>query len=81
MLRFATLMHALRLALAAAAIATLAPASQAQQQAPMVGIEPIRAALGEIETAMRRSGLSMRAQIVSGGTIRAGDTVVVRFLD
>ena len=54
-------MHAVRLALAAAAITALASVSQAQQQAPMVGIEPIRATLGEIETAMRRGGLSMRA--------------------
>jgi potassium-dependent mechanosensitive channel len=61
LLRFATLVHAVRLALAAAAIAALAPVSHAQQQAPMVGIEPIRATLGEIETAMRRGGLSMRA--------------------
>jgi len=59
--RFATLMHAVRLALAAAAITALASVSQAQQQAPMVGIEPIRATLGEIETAMRRGGLSVRA--------------------
>jgi potassium-dependent mechanosensitive channel len=59
--RFATLVHAVRLALAAAAIAALAPVSQAQQQAPMVGIEPIRTTLGEIETAMRRGGLSLSA--------------------
>ena len=61
MLRFATLMHALRLVLAAAAIAAFVPVSQAQQQAPMVGIEPIRTTLGEIETAMRRGGLSLRS--------------------
>jgi small-conductance mechanosensitive channel len=53
-------MHLVRLALTAAALVSFAPVSHAQQQAPMVGIEPIRATLGEIEAAMRRGGLSMR---------------------
>ena len=59
--RFATLLHAVRLALAAAAIAALAPVCQAQQQAPLVGIDPVRTAVGEIETALRRGGLSATA--------------------
>jgi small-conductance mechanosensitive channel len=61
LLRFSTFLHVVRLALAAAAIAAFAPGSHAQQQAPMVGIEPIRATVAEIETALKRGGLSMRA--------------------
>ena len=61
MFRFAALARTIRLALAAAAIMALAPASHAQQQAPLVGIEPIRATIGDIETATRRAGLSERA--------------------
>jgi small-conductance mechanosensitive channel len=59
--RFATLVTIVRLALAAVAIVALAPVSHAQQQAPLVGIEPIRTTLGEIERVMRRGGLSMSA--------------------
>jgi len=59
-MRFATLVHAVRLALAAVAMAVLAIAAQAQQQAPLVGIDPIRTAITDIETAIRRGGLSSR---------------------
>ena len=65
MRRFARLMSTVRLALAAMAVAVLAQVflahiAFAQQQAPMVGIDPLRATLTEIETAARRGGLSMR---------------------
>jgi len=59
--RFVTLAHAVRLALAAAAIAAFAQVAQAQQQAPLVGIEPLRATITEIDTTLRRGGLSLRA--------------------
>ena len=61
MRRFATFLHVMRLALVALAITALAPLAHAQQQAPMVGIEPIRATLTEIETSLKRGGLSLRA--------------------
>ncbi len=61
MFRFAALLHTIRLVLAALALVALAHVSHAQQQAPLVGIEPIRTAIGDIETATRRGGLSARA--------------------
>src|SRR5215207_3070187 len=56
MFRFATVVRALAL-LAQLACAGLAAA----QQAPLVGIEPVRAALDQIETQARRGGLGVRA--------------------
>jgi potassium efflux system protein len=56
MLRFVTVVRALAM-LALLAWASLAAA----QQAPLVGIEPIRTALDQIETQARRGGLGMRA--------------------
>src|SRR5881394_1535157 len=58
MFRFATVVQRLGLVLAVfLALATAGPA----QQAPLVGIEPIRAALDQIEAAARRGGLGVRA--------------------
>ena len=56
MFQFATIVRALA-ALAFLVCATLAHA----QQAPMVGIEPIRATLDQIETQARRSTLGVNA--------------------
>jgi len=55
MFRFATVVRALAM-LALLACASLAAA----QQAPLVGIEPIRTALDQIEAQARRGGLGMR---------------------
>src|SRR5262249_26296206 len=56
MFRFATMVRALVL------LALLACASfAAAQQAPLVGIDPIRAALDQIEAQSRRGGLGVRA--------------------
>jgi potassium efflux system protein len=57
MFRFATVVR--RLGLALAVLLALATASFAQQ-APLIGIEPIRAALDQIEAAARRAGLGVR---------------------
>ena len=54
------MLRPVRLAFAALALVALGQLAQAQQQAPMVGIDPIRVTLTEIETAARRGGLSMR---------------------
>jgi small-conductance mechanosensitive channel len=59
--RFASLLQTIRILLVAVAVAMLAQVVHAQQQAPMVGIEPIRNALTDIENAARRGGLSVRA--------------------
>ncbi len=58
MFRFATVVQRLGLALA---IVLAVAASGLAQQAPLVGIEPIRAALDQIEAAARRGGLGVRA--------------------
>ena len=55
MLRFAKLLRMSGLALAAALM--FASAALAQQ-APLVGIDPIRASLDQIEAAAKRGGLS-----------------------
>src|SRR5436309_7480767 len=57
MFRFATVVR--RLGLALAVLLALATGSLAQQ-APLIGIEPIRAALDQIEAAARRGGLGLR---------------------
>ena len=54
MSRFATVVRALALLLWLTGLA-------AAQQAPLVGIDPIRAALDQIETQARRGGLGVRA--------------------
>jgi len=60
MFRFVTVVRALVL-LALLACASLACVSlAAAQQAPLVGIDPIRAALDQIEAQSRRGGLGMR---------------------
>src|SRR5437763_1629424 len=56
MFRFATVVQRLGLALVLLALATGALA----QQAPLIGIEPIRGALDQIETSVRRGGLGVR---------------------
>lgn len=62
MLRFVTLLHRIRpVLLAVAALVLLVPSVLAQQQAPLVGIDPIRASIDQIEAAARRGGLSVRA--------------------
>lgn len=58
MFRFATVVQ--RLGLALALVLAVAAAGSAQQ-APLVGIEPVRAALDQVEATARRSGLSARA--------------------
>src|SRR4051812_32939027 len=58
MLRFATTLRIIGLTLAA--VLVFASASLAQQ-APLVGIDPVRASLDQIETAARRGGLGVRA--------------------
>ena len=58
MFRFAAMLRMLGLALAAALM--LASTALAQQ-APLVGIDPIRATLDQVETSAKRSGLSVRA--------------------
>ena len=57
MFRFATLLRMSGLALAAALV--FASAALAQQ-APLVGIDPIRASLDQIETTAKRGGLGVR---------------------
>src|SRR3954454_12919689 len=57
MFRFATVVQ--RLGLALAVLFALATGGFAQQ-APLIGIEPIRVALDQIEAAARRGGLSVR---------------------
>src|SRR3954469_1629996 len=57
MFRFATVVQ--RLGLALAVLLALATGALAQQ-APLIGIEPIRLALDQIETAVRRGGLGVR---------------------
>jgi len=60
MFRFVTMVRALAV-LALLACASLACVSlAAAQQAPLVGIDPIRAALDQIEAQSRRGGLGMR---------------------
>jgi small-conductance mechanosensitive channel len=58
MFRFATVVQRVGLALA---VVLAVAASGLAQQAPLVGIEPIRAALDQIEAAARRGGLGVRA--------------------
>jgi potassium efflux system protein len=58
MFRFATVIRMLGLV---AVLAALVATAAAQQQAPLVGIDPIRAALDQIETAARRAGLRTQA--------------------
>jgi potassium-dependent mechanosensitive channel len=61
MFRFATVVQRLGLVLALVFVVVFAAAPQASaQQAPLVGIEPVRVALDQIEAAARRSGLGMR---------------------
>src|SRR5437763_11443941 len=55
MFRFATVVQRLGLALVLLALATGALA----QQAPLIGIEPIRLALDQIEATVRRGGLGV----------------------
>src|SRR5947209_14426312 len=57
MFRFATVVQ--RLGLALAVILALATGALAQQ-APLVGLDPLRASLDQIETAARRGGLGIR---------------------
>jgi len=57
MSRFATTLRAFLLAVAFAVLASFASA----QQAPLVGIDPVRAALDQIEASARSSGLRSRA--------------------
>src|SRR5438309_8659113 len=57
MFRFATTLRSFGLALAAALILM---ASAAAQQAPLVGIDPVRASLDQIETTTKRGGLGVR---------------------
>ena len=57
MFRFATVVQ--RLGFALAVLLALAAGSFAQQ-APLIGIEPIRAALDQIEATVRRGGLGVR---------------------
>lgn len=59
MFRFATVVH--RLGLVLAIFLALAASGSAQQQAPLVGIEPIRTSLDQIERTARRGGLGVRA--------------------
>src|ERR1700730_10426120 len=58
MFRFATLLRLSGLALMAGLVFT---AVALAQQAPLVGIDPIRAALDQIETTAKRGGLGVRA--------------------
>jgi potassium-dependent mechanosensitive channel len=58
MFRFATVVHRLGLVLALWLASALLVSAQ---QAPLVGIEPIRAALDQIEAAARRGGLGVRS--------------------
>src|SRR6266550_4581376 len=58
MFRFATVVQ--RLGLVLALLLAIAAASSAQQT-PLVGVEPIRASLDQIETGARRGGLGVRA--------------------
>jgi len=57
MIRFATVVQ--RLGLALAVLLALATGGSAQQ-APLIGVEPIRVALDQIETSVRRGGLGVR---------------------
>src|SRR5437763_8137215 len=57
MIRFATVVQ--RLGCALAVLLALATGALAQQ-APLIGIEPIRAALDQLETTARRGGLGVR---------------------
>src|SRR6185295_4466607 len=58
MIRFASVVQ--RFGLVLALLVALVPGVFAQQQAPLVGIEPLRASLDQIEAAARR-GQSVRA--------------------
>jgi len=58
MFRFATLLRMSGFALAAALV--FASAALAQQ-APLVGIDPIRASLDQVEATAKRGGLGVRA--------------------
>ena len=57
MLRFATTLRTFLLAVACALFASLAVA----QQAPLVGVDPIRASLDQIEASAKSTGLRTRA--------------------
>src|SRR5436305_599719 len=58
MFRFATVVQRLGLALA---VLVVFVAGGSAQQAPLGGLDPIRASLDQIETAARRGGLGVRA--------------------
>jgi potassium-dependent mechanosensitive channel len=58
MFRFATVIRMLGLL---AVVAAFVSTAAAQQQAPLVGIDPIRAALDQVEAASRRGGLRTQA--------------------
>src|SRR5436309_14739283 len=57
MFRFATVVQRFGLALA---VLVVFVASGSAQQAPLVGLDPIRASLDQIEMAARRGGLGIR---------------------
>ena len=59
-MRFVQILRVFGLVLAAA-LTLFASAALAQQQAPMVGIDPVRSSLDRIEAAARRGGLGVRA--------------------